>query len=129
MTTSYMLSGRQLKELTVRGSQIIIALPAPWDASRDPLEFARVSLPRYSDSVVRAEWGRVCVAANSRSEGLAGVLGNIKPIDQPPTGWYVVIQVALVTLCGTPRPRHRKPQPQWPANVQVGDWRLVEDRQ
>ncbi len=113
---TYHLSARQAKELHVRATEIVLALPVPIDSQRDWQAWARsVLTPQESPLVTAAARATVRVAApalDAEITGMANWLGIILVGDGPPV-YQLTYAVVLVTLT-PPRTRHREAKPQWP---------------
>jgi hypothetical protein len=121
--TTYRLSNRQRKDLLIRATGLVIAIPQPYSLGDedDPAEFARQSLPDDGGSIESAEWDDVAACPSPGGPGLGGLLGAIAFPPASVSGLHVVIRVALVRLAARGERRSHS-TPQWPG-VAIDDGR------
>lgn len=111
----FRLSNRQRKELLLRGTPLLIVLPAPRDCpddDADVLKWARHALDEDKRYVTRAYRDDVCVTPHG-GDGLAGVIGQIVQGRADELCWWV--DCILVELDPPTTPRHPRSRSQWPA--------------
>ena len=122
----YHLSNGQLKSLLIRHTPIRIALPAPEDDPPDWLEWARSVMDQdIRDRIVRAEPQVIAVGPVGSRDGLAGVIGEIEPLDR---SLIWLVEVCIVDL--QPRKKlHPPARLQWPKSVDTpsGRWPIERD--
>lgn len=118
-TTTYRLSNRQRKELLVRGQQITIAIPANAD-DEDAVAFAKSSLPEDELCVSDAEWDEIAVLLTTgATDGLTGVIGEIKTNQSGVGKLTIYVMVCVVTLTPPSRPRGKIGGIHWPGSAIV----------
>jgi hypothetical protein len=119
MTASmkYHLSNRQAKDLYVRATQLIVALPFPGGEDDDPLTYARRVLavePSVIASVEEAEIEHVIPVVPS-GDGLTRVLGKI--VDGHEDGQPTIVSVVVLVTLRYGTPRHISRYVQWPGEL------------
>jgi len=111
----FRLSNRQRKELLIRATPLLVALPAPRDCPESDsgmLAWARRSLPEDSGHVRRAYREDLCVAPPC-GDGLSAVIGQIVQGRSAGLCWWV--DCVLVELDPPTQPRHPRTRAAWPA--------------
>lgn len=112
MPTIYYLSGRQAKELLIRGRRLNIALPTPPMPQTDWIAWARSVLdPEIRSYVVAAIRDEVRVRPTGDG-GLAEWIGQID-LDADARYWTFAVAIIRVSL-SPPHPRGETPKIQWP---------------
>jgi hypothetical protein len=121
----YILSNAQQKDLLIRKTPVILALPAPPDEPADPVDWARSVLQedvRELITGVRLELLQVAPYPAGPRDTLTQLLGAI--VEEPPADqWTIWVDAALVTLAPQ-YPRHPAGKPQWPLAVLIGGRRV-----
>lgn len=110
----FRLSSRQQKELLVRGTPLLIVLPAPRDCPEtdaDLLTWSRHAIREHSQYAKRAYREDICVAPDA-GDGLSGVIGQIVHGRADSLCWWV--DCVLVELDPPTPPRHPRSRAQWP---------------
>ncbi len=115
----FYLSNGQAKELSIRNTPLLIALPAPEDDPDDWLTWARESIAQFGDYVVSAE-PQVITVAPAQRDGLEGVFGRIVHADHKRPALTIGVDAVVVELDPKGKPRSPRTRLQWPGSVRAG---------
>lgn len=131
MSHHFRLSNRQRKDLYVRSTAHLIAIPltaSEWrDAPRDPDGMARRLLPDVDETIQSVEIGAVqhgVPIGDGKARSLTDVLGPIGDMAQ--LGLISIRSEVLLVWLWHGEPRHKKAEPQWPGNMVVDGKPLIE---